>query len=60
MEAEPELTRSDLAPLRRRRHQCVSRDDFVAVSRDAPGISVDAFRADQAATLDYVTGPYDR
>ncbi|MGQ4596647.1 type II toxin-antitoxin system prevent-host-death family antitoxin [Nocardia sp. R6R-6] len=39
----------ELIPLRRRR-RFVSRAEFAAMSRSAPDISIDAFRADQAAT----------
>jgi len=50
----------ELIPLRRRR-TFVSRAEFVAMSRTAPSIDVDTFRADQehagAADLD---DPYER
>jgi antitoxin (DNA-binding transcriptional repressor) of toxin-antitoxin stability system len=39
----------ELIPLRRRR-RFVPRNEFVAMSRSAPGMSLDAFRADQDAT----------
>lgn len=41
----------ELIPLRRRR-RFVSRSEFAAMSRGAPEISIDAFRADQDATAD--------
>lgn len=41
----------ELIPLRRRR-RFVSRDEFAAMSRSAPDISLDAFRADQEATAE--------
>ncbi|MCK8676997.1 type II toxin-antitoxin system Phd/YefM family antitoxin [Streptomyces lichenis] len=40
-----------LVPLRRRR-RFVSRQEFAAMSRTAPGIDLDTFRADQDATAD--------
>ncbi len=47
-------------PLRRRR-RFVSRQEFAAMSRTAPGIGLDRFRADQDATADtYPDDPYDR
>ena len=50
----------ELVPLRRRR-RFVSRDEFAAMSRNAPGVSLDAFRADQDATADHdVSSAYDR
>jgi prevent-host-death family protein len=50
----------ELVPLRRRR-RFVPRQEFAAMSRSAPGISLDAFRADQDATADQErTDPYDR
>jgi prevent-host-death family protein len=39
----------ELIPLKRRR-RFVSRAEFSTMSRSAPGISLDAFRADQDAT----------
>lgn len=49
-----------LVPLRRRR-RFVSRQEFAAMSRTAPGIDLDRFRADQDATADtYPDDPYDR
>lgn len=41
----------ELIPLRRRR-RFVSRQEFAAMSRGAPNLSVDAFRADQDAAAD--------
>ncbi|WP_327066327.1 type II toxin-antitoxin system Phd/YefM family antitoxin [Kitasatospora sp. NBC_01302] len=50
----------ELVPLRRRR-RFVSRREFAAMSRSAPDIALDAFRADQDATADqYLDSPYDR
>ncbi|WP_407560454.1 type II toxin-antitoxin system Phd/YefM family antitoxin [Streptomyces sp. 184] len=50
----------ELIPLRRRR-RFVPRGEFAAMSRTAPGISPEAFRADQDATADRGTDdPYDR
>lgn len=50
----------ELIPLRQRR-RFVSRQDFAAMSRNAPATDPDAFRADQDATLDREVGsPYER
>ncbi|MBF6073147.1 type II toxin-antitoxin system Phd/YefM family antitoxin [Nocardia beijingensis] len=50
----------ELIPLRRRR-RFVSRAEFAAMSRSAPNISIDAFRADQAATAEQeADDPYAR
>ncbi|GLY78157.1 type II toxin-antitoxin system Phd/YefM family antitoxin [Actinoallomurus iriomotensis] len=50
----------ELIPLRRRR-RFVPRGEFAAMSRGAPDISLDAFRADQDATADQeLSDPYDR
>ncbi|MFI9504750.1 type II toxin-antitoxin system Phd/YefM family antitoxin [Nocardia sp. NPDC052566] len=50
----------ELIPLRRRR-RFVSRAEFTAMSRSAPDISIDAFRADQDATTDHnADDPYAR
>jgi antitoxin (DNA-binding transcriptional repressor) of toxin-antitoxin stability system len=50
----------ELIPIRRRR-RFVSRQEFAAMSRNAPASSMDAFRADQDATADHEDGdPYDR
>ncbi len=49
-----------LVPLRQRR-RFVSRQEFAAMCRTGPGIDLDGFRADQAATADpYPVDPYDR
>lgn len=51
---------AELVPLRRRR-RFVPREEFAAMSRNAPTIDLDAFRADQEATADYETAdPYER
>jgi antitoxin (DNA-binding transcriptional repressor) of toxin-antitoxin stability system len=42
----------ELIPLRQRR-RFVFRQDFVAMSRNAPAVDLDAFRADQDAALDH-------
>jgi prevent-host-death family protein len=50
----------ELVPLRRRR-RFVPRSEFAAMSRSAPGTSLDAFRADQDATADQAPDdPYGR
>jgi antitoxin (DNA-binding transcriptional repressor) of toxin-antitoxin stability system len=50
----------ELIPLRHRR-RFVPRQEFAAMSRNAPGIDVDAFRADQDAALDHeAPSPYGR
>jgi prevent-host-death family protein len=50
----------ELIPIRRRR-RFVSRQEFAAMSRNAPASNLDAFRADQDATADHEDGdPYDR
>lgn len=50
----------ELIPLRRRR-RLVPKQEFIAMSRNAPDINLEAFRADQDAALDHETGsPYDR
>lgn len=50
----------ELIPLRRRR-RFVSRDDFAAMSRNAPAIDLAAFRADQDAVVEHeMSSPYDR
>ena len=50
----------ELIPLRRRR--CfVSRAEFAAMSRNAPALDLDAFRADQEAAFDHEAGSaYER
>ena len=42
----------ELVPIRRRR-RFVSRQEFAAMSRNAPASVLDAFRADQDATADH-------
>jgi prevent-host-death family protein len=42
----------ELIPMRSRR-RFVSRQEFAAMSRNAPASSLDAFRADQDATADH-------
>jgi prevent-host-death family protein len=50
----------ELIPLRRRR-RFVPRQEFAAMSRSAPAIDIEAFRAGQHASLDHDTdSPYDR
>jgi len=50
----------ELIPIRRRR-QFVSRQEFAAMSGNAPTGNLDAFRADQDATADHEDGdPYAR
>jgi prevent-host-death family protein len=50
----------ELIPLRRRR-RLVPRQEFTAMSRNAPAVDLDAFRADQEAALDHEAGgPYER
>jgi len=50
----------ELIPLRRRR-RFVRREEFAAMSRNAPDVDLDAFRADQEAALDQEqTSPYER
>ncbi|MFJ9035733.1 type II toxin-antitoxin system Phd/YefM family antitoxin [Streptomyces sp. NPDC102406] len=50
----------ELIPLRRRR-RFVPRAEFAAMSRTAPDISVDAFRADQDAVIEQeLDDPYAR
>ncbi|MGP7999249.1 MAG: type II toxin-antitoxin system Phd/YefM family antitoxin [Streptosporangiaceae bacterium] len=49
----------ELIPLRRRR-RFVSREEFSALSRNAPEVDLGAFRADQDATVDgKASSPYD-
>ena len=48
----------ELIPIRRRR-RFVSRQEFTAMSRNAPTSSLDAFRADQDATADHQDGDPD-
>jgi prevent-host-death family protein len=50
----------ELIPLRRRR-RFVTREEFAAMSRNAPTTDLDTFRADQDAALDHGTdGAYER
>ena len=50
----------ELVPLRRRR-RFVSRQEFAAMSRNAPAVDLEAFRADQEAALDQEPGSrYER
>lgn len=49
----------ELVPMRRRRF--VSRQEFAAMSRDAPAADLEAFRADQDAAADHdADSPYER
>ena len=51
---------AELIPLRRRR-RLVPREEFTAMSRNAPAADVEAFRADQNAAADReATDPYER
>ncbi|GLY69488.1 type II toxin-antitoxin system Phd/YefM family antitoxin [Amycolatopsis taiwanensis] len=51
---------AELIPLRRR-PRFVSRQQFAAMSRNAPGIDIETFRADQDAAADHeMISPYDR
>jgi prevent-host-death family protein len=50
----------ELVPIRRRR-RFVSRQEFAAMSRHAPGTDLEAFRADQDAAADHEAGSaYER
>ncbi len=49
----------ELVPLRQRR-RFVSRAEFAAMSRNAPLIDAEAFRADQDAAADQAGSAYDR
>jgi prevent-host-death family protein len=50
----------ELIPIRRRR-RFVSREEFAAMSRNAPRSDLDAFRADQDFSADHENGdPYER
>ncbi len=50
----------ELIPLRRRR-RFIPREEFAAMSRSAPAIDIETFRADQEATLDHdMHSAYDR
>jgi hypothetical protein len=46
----------ELIPLRRRR-LFVSREEFTAMSRNAPGVDLDAFRADQDLAAEHDATP---
>jgi len=49
-----------LIPLRQRR-RFVPREEFVVMSRNAPAVDLEAFRADQDAVLDQdADSPYER
>ena len=51
---------AELIPLRRRR-RLVTREEFVAMSRNAPAVDLTVFRADQRAALDdEANSAYDR
>ena len=50
----------ELIPLRQRR-RFVPRQEFAAMSRNAPAVDLEAFRADQDAVLDHQAGSaYER
>jgi antitoxin (DNA-binding transcriptional repressor) of toxin-antitoxin stability system len=50
----------ELIPLERRR-RFVPRQEFIAMSRNAPAVDLEAFRADQDAAMDHEAGgTYDR
>jgi prevent-host-death family protein len=50
----------ELVPIRRKR-TFVSRQEFAAMSRNAPDIALDAFRTDQDAAADHeATSAYER
>lgn len=50
----------ELIPLRRRR-RFVARAEFIAMSRNAAQVDIDAFRADQEAALDHdARDPYEQ
>jgi prevent-host-death family protein len=50
----------ELIPLRRRR-RLVSREEFIAMSRNAPEVDLDAFRAGQEAAIEQdAASPYER
>ena len=50
----------ELIPLRHQR-RFVSRQEFAAMSRNAPRIDIETFRADQDAAFDQnASSPYDR
>jgi hypothetical protein len=43
-------------PEEARRRRFVSREEFTAMSRDAPDVDLEAFRADQDAAADHEVG----
>ncbi|MGO9083449.1 MAG: type II toxin-antitoxin system Phd/YefM family antitoxin [Streptosporangiaceae bacterium] len=50
----------ELIPLRDRR-RFVPRQEFIAMSRNAPAVDLEAFRADQDKALDHeASSPYER
>ena len=50
----------ELIPLRQRR-RFIPRQEFIAMSRNAPAVDLDAFRADQDAVIDHDAGSvYER
>jgi antitoxin (DNA-binding transcriptional repressor) of toxin-antitoxin stability system len=50
----------ELIPLRQRR-RFVPREEFLVMSRNAPAVDLEAFRADQDAALDHeADSPYER
>jgi prevent-host-death family protein len=50
----------ELIPLRRRR-RFVPREEFTAMSRNAPAVDLEAFRVDQDAAADQeASSPYER
>jgi antitoxin (DNA-binding transcriptional repressor) of toxin-antitoxin stability system len=49
----------ELIPLRQRR-RFVPRQEFATMSRNAPAIDLEAYRADQDAALDHSAGAYER
>ncbi len=50
----------ELIPLRKRR-RFVTREEFAAMSRGAPALDLEAFRADQEAALEHrMTDSYER
>lgn len=49
----------ELIPLRQRR-RFVPRQEFAAMSRNAPAVDLEAYLADQDAALDHSAGAYER
>jgi antitoxin (DNA-binding transcriptional repressor) of toxin-antitoxin stability system len=50
----------ELIPLRQRR-RFVPRQEFIALSRNAPAVDLEAFRADQDAAFEHeASDPYER